>query len=79
MSNVKPHQTLIHPQHGSLPARRILDCVFALQPNGPILHVHVPDVTIRDGAVGVEYVLQDRPPSPDHARCRIIPPFVAAF
>lgn len=79
MTDTPTRQTLLHPQLGTLPARRVLDCVFALHPEGPILHHHVDDMEIRDGQEGVQYVLQDRPPSAAHARCRVIPPRVPEF
>jgi hypothetical protein len=79
MIAAKPRQSLLHPVLGRLPARRVLDCVFALHPEGPILHHHIEDVVINEAADGVQYVLQDRAPSPLHARCRIIPPLVPEF
>ena len=79
MTDTKPKQTLLHPQLGLLPARRVLDCVFALPPDGPMLHRHMTDVTINPQAAGIQYILRDQPPSAEHARCRIIPPRVREF
>jgi hypothetical protein len=75
----QPKQTLLHPELGPLPARRVLDCVFALQPNGPILHRHLEDVTVETSAGEIRYVLGAQAPSAAHARCRIIPPRVLEF
>lgn len=79
MPDTTPRQTLLHPRHGVLPARRVLDCIFALQPDGPIQHHHLDDVEVRPAADGIQYVLQERPPSAAHARCRVIPPRVTEF
>ena len=79
MIDAKPKQTLLHPQLGVLRARRVLDCIFALQPDGPMLHRHIEDVEIDSAAPGIQYILQDRPPDASHARCRIIPPRVLEF
>jgi hypothetical protein len=65
----------------------VLDCVFALLPEGRILHRHIDDLGFgaRTGADGTDaddticYVLGDLPPSPAHARCRVIPPRVREF
>lgn len=95
-SNAAPAEILIHPEHGPLRARRVLDCVFALLPEGRILHRHIDDLTlqmspdqpgddvsgdtVQPGSRPVRrYVLGDLPPSPAHARCRIIPPRVREF
>ena len=72
-------ETLQHPELGELPARRLLDCVFALHPKGTILHVHIEQVDVVDGADSVHYHLTDRAALPERARCQIIPPFVPAF
>ncbi|MGR8921794.1 MAG: hypothetical protein ACU85V_19450 [Gammaproteobacteria bacterium] len=70
---------LDHPEHGELPARRLLDCVFALAPDGRILHFHTEQVDIDAGGAEVHYRPNGAPPAPERARCQIIPPFVTAF
>ncbi|MGD9601250.1 MAG: hypothetical protein AB7O21_20030 [Gammaproteobacteria bacterium] len=79
MSREKPREILLHPRLGELRARRVLNCVFALQPNGPIHHHHVDDVTVESSADTTRYILKDGPPAAQHARCRIIPPLVSEF
>lgn len=73
-------EVLSHPSFGHIPARRVLDCVFALSPEGNILHHHIEEVsqsTLDND--GVLYALNGHPPTPGRERCRIIPPFVREF
>ncbi|MCB1749695.1 MAG: hypothetical protein KDK06_21170 [Gammaproteobacteria bacterium] len=70
---------LHHPELGELPARRLVECVFALAPSGRILHFHVEQVEIAEGADGVRYRLNGQPPRDERARCQVIPPVVNAF
>lgn len=70
---------LEHPEHGLLPARRLVDCVFALAPNGRILHFHVEQMAIEDVADTVHYRLTATAPHAERSRCQIIPPLVNAF
>lgn len=70
---------LLHPELGSLPARRVLDCIFALHPEGPILHRHISEVRMEAHDGGVRFVLESLAPDPAHARCRVIPPRVTEF
>ena len=72
-------ETLIHPDQGELPARRLLDCVFALTAAGRILHVHAEQTMIVSTDDTVRYTLTPTPPLPERARCQVIPPFVTAF
>ena len=72
-------ETLLHPEHGELPARRLLDCVFVLGPRGRILHYHAEQTDIEHRTDQVRYVLTARDARPERARCQIIPPFVPAF
>lgn len=72
-------ETLVHPQQGELPARRLLDCVFALTAAGRILHFHAEQTTIDRNGGRVRYTLNSDPPLPERARCQVIPPFVPAF
>jgi len=76
MSNTTSPLVFAHPALGRLPARRLLDCVFALAPDGSLLHFHREQCAeASDGALA----LTDAPPHEDRARCRVIPPFVTAF
>jgi len=73
-------EILAHSSFGKLPARKVLDCIFALSPEGPILHHHQEEVTttaLADG--GALYTLNGQSPTPGRERCRIIPPFVREF
>lgn len=69
--------TLEHPEHGELPAKQILECIFVLAPNGRILHFH--EEQMRPGATEGVLVLTDTPPHEERSRCQIIPPFVPDF
>ena len=72
-------ESLAHPSLGKLPARKILECIFALSPTGVILHHHLEEVSKTDGADGVLYTLTGQPAAPGRERCRIVPPFVRQF
>lgn len=73
-------EILSHPTFGELPARKVLDCIFALSPEGPILHHHQEEVSTSDlPNGGVRYALNGQAPAPGRERCRIIPPFVREF
>ncbi len=76
---VNSHEVLVHPDLGALPARRVLDCIFALHPEGPILHRHITEVRSEQNAAETRFVLESLTPDPAHARCRVIPPRVAEF
>lgn len=80
---MRTKERLLHPSLGELPARRILDCIFALSPTGTILHYHIEqanrtDLPATEGE-GVRYILTDQPAAPGRERCRIIPPLVREF
>lgn len=70
---------LHHPELGELPARPLVDCVFALAPNGRILHFHKEQVDIETRDNERHYTLTASDPLPERSRCQIIPPFVNAF
>lgn len=73
-------EILSHPTFGKLPARKVLECIFALSPEGPILHLHQEEVdqtTLADD--GILYAMNDQPPASGRERCRVIPPFVREF
>ena len=82
-STVDQRETLSHPSLGQLPARKVLDCIFALAPNGTILHFHQEQVSTGNfptlGLTGALYTLTDHPATEGRERCRIIPPFVREF
>ena len=64
---------LAHPDLGDLPGRRVLDCLFALAPDGSILHLHAEQAE----ATGPGQLrLNGQAPREDRARCCIIPPSV---
>lgn len=73
-------EILSHPTLGKLPARQVLECIFALSPEGPILHHHQEEVSKSDlPNDGVLYTMNGQAPAPGRERCRIIPPFVREF
>lgn len=70
---------LQHPEHGELPAAKLVDCVFALAPNGRILHFHTEQLDESRRDEELHYRLSDRDAAPERSRCQVIPPFVNAF
>lgn len=73
-------EVLSHPSLGKLPARKVLECIFALSPTGSILHHHLEEISKTDlEGGGVLYTLTGQPPAPGRERCRIIPPLVREF
>lgn len=76
---IETTQWLHHPELGELPARTLVDCVFALAPNGRILHFHKEQVEIENRDQERHYTLTGGDPNPERSRCQIIPPFVNAF
>lgn len=70
---------LHHPEFGELPARRLVDCVFALTPQGRILHFHAEQMAIEQSEGEIHFALTTAAPAPERARCQIIPPLVNAF
>lgn len=79
MTELSTAVSLIHDELGLLPARRVLDCVFALSPAGSILHYHLGQLSAVDEEGRTHYRVQDPNGAPDRARCRIIPPLVREF
>ncbi len=80
---MKKRETLVHLEYGRLPARKILECIFALAPNGKIAHHHLEEVSIsessRETDAEIVYTLTGTAPADGRERCRIIPPFVREF
>jgi hypothetical protein len=78
---MKKKEILSHPSLGRLPARKVLECIFALSPTGNILHYHLEEVseTSQPGEGEKIYTLTGASPVPGRERCRIIPPLVRQF
>jgi hypothetical protein len=76
---MKKRETLSHPSLGQLPARKVLECIFALAPTGNILHYHLEQVTTSEDGEGTCYTLTDTPSASERERCRVIPPLVRQF
>ncbi len=80
---MKKRETLVHLEHGRLPARKVLDCIFALAPTGKYAHHHIEEVSVeaRGGETDGEilYTMNRTPPAAGRERCQIIPPFVREF
>ncbi|HEV8716395.1 MAG TPA: hypothetical protein VGX03_26685 [Candidatus Binatia bacterium] len=72
-------EVLSHPSLGKLPARKVLECIFALSPTGNFLHHHLEEVSTTDSEDGVLYTLTGQPPAAGRERCRVIPPMVRQF
>ncbi len=79
MRDTNPTEALLHPTLGKLPARKVLECIFALSPEGPYVHYHLEEVTVTEDTDGIVYSLNGRPPAAGRERCRIIPPLVNQF
>ena len=80
MATSKKKEVLVHAQHGELPARRLLDCVFALSPNGgPILHHHIEEFEVSESAEGATYTFNGTEPEAERYRCQVIPPLIPQF
>ena len=67
MSESKRTEVLSHPSLGKLPARKVLDCIYALSPDGPYLHHHLEEVNKTEDASGIVYT-PERPASSCRAR-----------
>jgi hypothetical protein len=79
MTETKKRESLSHPDFGELPVVKVLECIFALAPDGVILHRHLEELdTVIEGDE-VLYTISSRPPEPGRERCRIIPPLARAF
>lgn len=79
MTEQKKPEALIHKEYGRIPARKVLDCIFALSPDGPILHHHLEEVDVSDESGITLYTINDQTRLPERSRCQIIPPMIPAF
>ena len=79
MSASSKRETLQHPEHGDIPARKLLDCIFALTPAGRIQHYHIEQMQVCEDDSAIRYTLTDTPAADERQRCQIIPPFVTEF
>ena len=79
MSEDKTAEALVHPELGRLPARRLLQCIFALSPDGPILHHHLEEMDVTQESGITLYTLNGEAPLDERTRCQIIPPMVPKF
>ena len=79
MSETQQREFLSHPSFGKLPARKVLECIFALSPDGPILHCHLEEVDTSKQGGDIMYSMTGQAPAPGRERCRIIPPLVREF
>ncbi|MDP6184234.1 MAG: hypothetical protein QF609_10485 [Gammaproteobacteria bacterium] len=79
MIEQKKPESLLHPAHGRIPARKVLECIFALSPDGPILHHHLEEVEVGEDSGTIVYTLNGGPPYPERRLCQIIPPLVPEF
>jgi len=79
MTVVLPTYLVLDDHPAPLPARRLLDCVFALTAEGRILHFHLGQLReeVRQDARCYHLVAPDG--APDRVRCRVIPPRVPEF
>lgn len=79
----RKRETLVHPEYGRLPARKLLECVFALAPTGKIAHYHAEQVeTLETGGADdgeIVYTKTAAAAAAGRERCRVIPPFVREF
>tara|TARA_B100001123_G_C14867259_1_gene850475 strand:- start:163 stop:414 length:252 start_codon:yes stop_codon:yes gene_type:complete len=72
-------EVLVHTEFGRIPARKLLDCIFALSPDGPILHHHLEEVDVSEELGTTLYTINGSAPLSERSRCQIIPPVVPAF
>ena len=75
----KQPEALVHPEHDRIPARKVLECIFALSPDGPILHYHLEEVEASDESGITVYTLNGKAPHSERYRCQIIPPMIPEF
>ena len=78
-TSVRKRETLLHPEYGRLPARKVLDCIFALAPTGKIAHFHAEQVEPTETDGEILYAKTDTAATDGRERCQVIPPFVREF
>jgi hypothetical protein len=79
MTAPKPLLLSLPDEPAPLPAKRVLDCVFALAPTGRIVHFHLPQLSVGETAEAVLFAVTAPEAAPERARCRVIPPLVPEF
>ena len=70
---------LAHGDHGDIPAKIVLDCVFALAPGGQILHHHAEEFSIEENDSTITLSMNGQAPEQSRSRCQIIPPRIPEF
>lgn len=78
-TSARKRETLLHPEYGRLPARKVLDCIFALAPTGKIAHFHTEQVEPTETVGEILYAKTDTAATDGRERCQVIPPFVREF
>ena len=68
-----------HPELGRIPAKVLLDCVFALTPEGKILHFHSEELHVQESEQEIVLTLSGDAADESRARCQIIPPRIPEF
>ena len=63
----------------SLPAIKIIECVFVLDSSEKIIHLHIEELGTRTVRSEVQYFLNGSPPLEERSRCQVIPPFINVF
>ena len=70
---------LAHQDHGNIPAKVVLDCVFALAPSGQILHHHAEEFDVEEKDGSLLFTVNGQDPEESRSRCQIIPPRIPEF
>lgn len=68
-----------HPELGRIPAKVLLDCVFALTPEGKILHYHSEEMDVTESGQEIVLTLSGEAADESRSRCQIIPPRIPEF
>lgn len=68
-----------HGDHGEIPVKIVLDCVFALAPDGQILHHHAEEFSIQENDAEILLSFNGEAPEESRSRCQIIPPRIPEF
>lgn len=75
----QPPEVLVLAEHGRIPARKVLECIFALSRDGRILHYHLEEMDVAAGSDAIVYTFNGSAPRDGRHRCQIIPPMVPEF